>query len=95
MDRQTSSVLPAVAAHAAPARHAGSITGKPAKIHTEFEAAMLSVMLEAALPKGKATFGKGLSGEMARSALARQLGSAMAERGTFGIAKHIANAKRP
>jgi hypothetical protein len=62
------------------------------RAHTEFEAALLSTMLEAALPKGKATFGKGLPGEMARSELARQLGAAVAARGTLGIAKQLGGA---
>jgi Rod binding domain-containing protein len=62
------------------------------RAYQDFEATLVSTMLESALPKGKATFGKGLPGEMARSELARQLGAAVASHGSLGIARQVSGA---
>lgn len=56
----------------------------------EFEAMVLSNFLQAMLPREESSFyGRGLSGDMWRSLLARQLGEVMAERGGIGIARRV------
>jgi len=55
----------------------------------EFEALLLGVLLESALPQGAHTFGKGIAGNVARSQLAQQLAVAIAAGGTLGIAGQI------
>ena len=59
----------------------------------KFEAFVLQTFIEAMLPHGSAVnFGKGVAGDVWRSMLAEQLGTAVAKSGGVGIAKYLAAA---
>lgn len=88
-------VIEASRANALPATSAAGVQRRSsASVYTEFEAALLTVLVEAALPKGKAAFGAGLAGQMARSELAQHLGGAIAAHGTMGLASSLERASR-
>jgi Rod binding domain-containing protein len=59
----------------------------------QFEAALLSVMFEQALPKGESLFGRGLPGTVARTQLSQQLAQALAASGVLNIADRLLVAK--
>lgn len=61
----------------------------------KFEAMLLGVLLDQALPKGDRIFGKGVAGNVARSQLGEQLAQSLAKTGALGIAAMLANAKDP
>jgi peptidoglycan hydrolase FlgJ len=59
----------------------------------KFEAFVLQTFIEAMLPHGSAVnFGKGVAGDVWRSMMAEQLGTAVANSGGVGIAKYLAAA---
>jgi hypothetical protein len=61
--------------------------------YRKFEAFVLQTFIESMLPRGSAVnFGKGVAGDVWRSMLAEQLGSAVAKSGGVGIAKFLAAA---
>jgi len=61
--------------------------------YRKFEAFVLQTFIEAMLPRGSAVnFGKGIAGDVWRSMLAEQLGTAVANAGGVGIAKALAKA---
>jgi len=61
--------------------------------YRKFEAFVLQTFIEAMLPRGSAVnFGKGVAGDVWRSMLAEQLGSAVAKSGGVGIARFLAAA---
>lgn len=51
----------------------------------EFEVTLLSMMLDAALPKSDGSFGKGFAGSVARSQLTAELARSIAARGPLGL----------
>lgn len=70
-----------------------SSRGTVAPAYRKFEAFVLQTFIEAMLPKDSAVnFGKGVAGDVWRSMLAEQLGSAVAKSGGVGIAKFLAAA---
>jgi peptidoglycan hydrolase FlgJ len=61
--------------------------------YRKFEAFVLQTFIESMLPRGSAVnFGKGVAGDVWRSMLAEQLGTAVAKSGGVGIAKFLAAA---
>jgi Rod binding domain-containing protein len=69
----------------------GRATIPPA--YRKFEAFVLQTFIESMLPRGSAVnFGKGVAGDVWRSMLAEQLGTAVAKSGGVGIAKFLAAA---
>jgi len=70
-----------------------SSRGTVAPAYRKFEAFVLQTFIEAMLPRDSAVnFGKGVAGDVWRSMLAEQLGSAVAKSGGVGIAKFLAAA---
>jgi flagellar protein FlgJ len=62
-------------------------------VYRKFEAFVLQTFIESMLPRGSAVnFGKGVAGDVWRSMMAEQLGSAVAKSGGVGIAKFLAAA---
>lgn len=73
------------AAATRPAEKAGA-----AQAYRRFEAVVLQSFLQDMMPKNtEAVYGEGLSGDMWKSLLARQLAQSLAERGGIGIAKRL------
>jgi peptidoglycan hydrolase FlgJ len=61
--------------------------------YRKFEAFVLQTFIESMLPRGSAVnFGKGVAGDVWRSMLAEQLGTAVAKSGGVGIARFLAAA---
>ena len=68
----------------------GSAPPKPAsRTAQQFEATLLTVLIEQAMPRGGAESDKGLAGSVARAQLGEQLAHAIAASGTLGIARLI------
>jgi Rod binding domain-containing protein len=66
----------------------GRTTVPPA--YRKFEAFVLQTFIESMLPRGSAVnFGQGVAGDVWRSMLAEQLGTAVAKSGGVGIAKFL------
>ena len=58
--------------------------------YKNFEAMVLSTFVQSMLPKeAGVVYGDGISGDMWKSLLAQQLGTAIADRGGIGIADHL------
>lgn len=86
---------PALLAQRPPSRidTAASGRGTVAPAYRKFEAFVLQTFIEAMLPHDSAVnFGKGVAGDVWRSMLAEQLGSAVAKSGGVGIARFLAAA---
>lgn len=63
--------------------------GRPASTRAalkEVEARFVAALLDAALPKGTSTFGKGLAGSIAREKLVERIAALVADNGLLGIA---------
>jgi len=89
--------LPVVTPQSLGARPASTNRGatQQDKAPEKFEAMLLGVLFEQALPKGDAIFGKGLAGNVARSQLGQQLAHALASNGALGIGALVRNANDP
>ncbi|WP_173934815.1 rod-binding protein [Chelativorans sp. Marseille-P2723] len=75
---------------AAGLRQADPVRADRPEPSVQFEAMVLQNFLQSMLPEeGDAVFGEGLSGQMWRSLLAQELGTALAKRGGIGIAERI------
>lgn len=61
----------------------------------EIEARFAASLLDAALPKSKGLFGKGVAGSMARESLVNRIAQVMAEQGALGLYKPLAKAGQP
>jgi hypothetical protein len=88
-------LTPALLAQRPPPRidTTASSRGTVAPAYRKFEAFVLQTFIEAMLPRDSAVnFGKGVAGDVWRSMLAEQLGSAVAKSGGVGIAKFLAAA---
>ena len=72
-------------------RTASATAAAMKEIETRFAAALL----DSALPRSKATFGKGLSGSMAREGLVGQIARIIADKGVLGIGKPAGRASPP
>lgn len=57
------------------------------RVTREIETSFVAALLDAALPKGKSIFGKGLSGSIARESLVHQIALAVSERSLLGLGK--------
>lgn len=58
----------------------------------DFQATLVSALVEQALPKSDRVFGKGVAGGFARSMFARHLGEAVAARDSLGLTSRLASA---
>ncbi len=97
-DAMTENAIAAIAAGIENARPVAPVISShrspPNDVYTQFEAALLSILVEAALPKGKAAYGAGLAGQLARTELARHLGGVIATHGTLGLRASLEAARK-
>ena len=90
---QSASVTPAMLAQRPAPRIDTAGRGTVAPAFRKFEAFVLQTFIETMLPRDSTVnFGKGIAGDVWRSMLAEQLGSAVANSGGVGIAKFLAAA---
>lgn len=75
---------------ASPERAAGlASSGKIRHEAMQFEATLLAVLFDQALPKGSSSFGQGLSGAFARGQMSQELARSVASNGGIGVARTI------
>jgi hypothetical protein len=67
-----------------------SARGRPDRALVDFEATVLAVLIEEALPRGSSVYASGTAGSYARGELARSLAQAVAAGGGIGIARLLA-----
>lgn len=78
-----------------PASERSGTIGMAQETHRAFEATLLQVLIEPALPKGQSCFGRGAGAELARSQMSLFLAESIATTGTLGIARILDNAGTP